>query len=267
MDKAIRAVLIIIALAAAGILVVHLQPRSVEEPRHVEEQPAAASGDTVDIDYVLFAENGSVYDTSIESVARASGIYKEGLSYKPLRFKVGDGSVIKGVEKAVLGMHVGEERNVSIPPEEAYGEYKPELLAVMPRFYVVERLEVVPLQNFLSVFPDFDFSADKTVSMGSWTAAVLAVSNESVTLRYAPEPNASIQTESWVETVVGVNDSYITLRRDPAVGRQYLLRNAEGKLAIATVRDVKDDYLLLDFNPPLAGQTINFTIKLVNLTR
>ena len=273
----IYAAVILTALVATGVLFVYLQPHSSPSISeyvstnasggYSQEPAVVVNGDTVQIDYTLFTEDGSVYDTSIESVARASGIYKEGLTYKPLSFKVGAGSVIKGIEKAVLGMRVGEEKNVSIPPEDAYGEYNTSLLAVMPRFYTVERIEVVPLRDFLTAFPDFDFSANETISFGSWDAELLAVSNESVTLRHNPELNASIPTGSWIDTVVDVNDSYITLRHDPVVGRQYIVRDVEGKPSVATVRDVKDDYLLLDYNPPLAGQTLNFTIKLVNIIR
>jgi peptidyl-prolyl cis-trans isomerase B (cyclophilin B) len=34
--------------------------------------------------------------------------------------------VIEGLDRAVVGMTVGEERTVTVPPEDAYGEHDPE---------------------------------------------------------------------------------------------------------------------------------------------
>lgn len=78
-------------------------------------------GDTVRIDYVGRLEDGKVIDTSLRDVAKESNIYNTTRDYSPLEFTVGSGEVIEGVEEAVLGMKVGEVREVTIPPEKAYG--------------------------------------------------------------------------------------------------------------------------------------------------
>jgi peptidylprolyl isomerase len=39
----------------------------------------------------------------------------------PLEFELGDGSIIPGVEKAMVGMKVGEKREVSLEPGNGYG--------------------------------------------------------------------------------------------------------------------------------------------------
>lgn len=40
---------------------------------------------------------------------------------KPFSFKIGKGEVIKGWEVGILGMAIGGERRLTVPPSAAYG--------------------------------------------------------------------------------------------------------------------------------------------------
>jgi len=93
---------------------------------------AVKSGDTVQVDYTGKLENGTIFDTSREDVAKQAGVYIEGRQYVPLAFTVGSGQLIRGFDEGVIGMKVGEEKTLRIPPEEAYGEYDKEKIVVIP---------------------------------------------------------------------------------------------------------------------------------------
>lgn len=95
-------------------------------------QDTVEPGDNVTVDYIGRYENGSVFDTSIEQVAVDSGLYNPARSYEPLGFFAGQGQMIEGFDEAVIGMSVGEEKTVTIPPEKAYGNYSEDLLVSMP---------------------------------------------------------------------------------------------------------------------------------------
>lgn len=79
----------------------------------------AQKGMKVSIEYTGKLENGEVFDSS------------EGKD--PLSFVIGEGMIIKGFEQAVIGMAVGEEKDVTISPEDGYGEPRPELVQKMPK--------------------------------------------------------------------------------------------------------------------------------------
>lgn len=83
-------------------------------------------GDTVSVEYVGRFEDGNVFNTSRYDVAVEHGLVEaQGASredYTPLVFAVGDGSVVDGLDEALVGMAVGKEASVTIPPEKAYGE-------------------------------------------------------------------------------------------------------------------------------------------------
>ncbi|MDS0258060.1 peptidylprolyl isomerase [Haloarcula sp. S1CR25-12] len=87
-------------------------------------------GDGVTIHYVGRFEDGSLFDTSRQEVARhedlitAQGV--QPADYAPLSFTVGRGDIIEGIEEALVGMEEGEERTIEVPPEKAYGDIEEE---------------------------------------------------------------------------------------------------------------------------------------------
>jgi FKBP-type peptidyl-prolyl cis-trans isomerase SlyD len=90
------------------------------------------NGDTISVDYAGRLEDGTIFDTSIKETAIQAGLYNQMRDYKPLTFNVGAGQMIKGFDEGVVGMQIGEEKTLTIPPEEAYGEYNEELARELP---------------------------------------------------------------------------------------------------------------------------------------
>ena len=90
-------------------------------------------GDVVRVDYVGKEEDGTVFDTSLKDVAIEAGIYNPRRDYQPLAFTVGAGEMIAGFDNGVIGMVVAEQRTLTIPPEEAYGSYRDDLVQTIPR--------------------------------------------------------------------------------------------------------------------------------------
>ena len=80
---------------------------------------AIKQGDTIKVDYTGSLEDGQVFDSS------------EGK--QPLEFEVGAGKIIPGFDKAVVGMEKGEEKEITIKPEDAYGQPRDDLQKEVPR--------------------------------------------------------------------------------------------------------------------------------------
>ena len=68
---------------------------------------AVKQGDIIIVHYTGKLADGTVFDSS--------------RSREPLQIRVGDGKLIAGFEKAVVGMNKGEKKTVVIPQAEAYG--------------------------------------------------------------------------------------------------------------------------------------------------
>jgi peptidylprolyl isomerase len=114
------------------------------------ENRVVKAGDTIQVDYIGKLENGTVFDTSREDVAKQAGIYVSGRTYAPLPFVVGSGQMIKGFDNGVIGMKVGEEKTIKIPPEEAYGEYDKSKVQAFP----IKDLNLTEVPKVGQVFGD-----------------------------------------------------------------------------------------------------------------
>jgi len=112
-----------------------------ENVNKTNDSRVVKAGDTVKVDYTGKLEDGTVFDTSIEETAKKAGKYDANRTYSPLTFVAGAGQMIKGFDSGVIGMKVGEEKTITIPPEEAYGEYnKSKIFAVPLQNISVENL-------------------------------------------------------------------------------------------------------------------------------
>ncbi|OGI07388.1 MAG: peptidylprolyl isomerase [Candidatus Margulisbacteria bacterium GWF2_35_9] len=74
----------------------------------------AKNGDTVLVHYTGKLTNGEVFDSSVKS--------------EPLKFTIGSGNLIQEFEQAVVGLRVGESITKEITSENAYGNYRKELV-------------------------------------------------------------------------------------------------------------------------------------------
>ncbi len=92
------------------------------------EAKAAAIGDTVTIHYTGRLIDGTEFDSSRGT--------------EPLRVTLGQGETIAGFENAVLGMLPGEQKSVTIPCDEAYGERNDAMTQTLPRAVIPEDIEL-----------------------------------------------------------------------------------------------------------------------------
>ncbi len=134
-----------------------------------------AQGTIVTLNFSLALEDGTVVDSNLEE--------------EPVTFTVGDGNLLPGFEKAMLGLKAGDERELLITPENGFGMPNPSNQQEVPR----------------SDFPD-----DIELSVG-------------LVLSFSDAQNTEL----------------------PGV-----------------IKEIGDEKVLVDFNHPLAGRSLVFTIKI-----
>ncbi|HXG15587.1 MAG TPA: peptidylprolyl isomerase [Calidithermus sp.] len=132
----------LLLLAAWGPPASVLAQNPAPTPAPKEGQPMSPvidKGATVRFDYTLTDEAGALLDSS------------EGRA--PLTYVHGRREIIPGLERQLAGMRAGEEKDVVVPPAEAYGPVDPSAVAEVPK-RAVPAEALVPGTELMARSPD-----------------------------------------------------------------------------------------------------------------
>ncbi|WP_440954874.1 FKBP-type peptidyl-prolyl cis-trans isomerase [Methanosarcina sp. Mfa9] len=158
----------------------------------MENSQAVETGNYVLVDYTGKFEDGKVFETTVKERALEAGIYEEARKYTPLFFRANARQVIKGLDKGVVGMKEGEEKTLTIPPEEAYGEY---------RDYMVQDIPLARLE--IETPPE---AGEKITTPGGREVKVLASTGTHATLDFNHElAGKTLVMEVKLVSIIGVD--------------------------------------------------------------
>jgi FKBP-type peptidyl-prolyl cis-trans isomerase 2 len=94
---------------------------------------AFKDGDFVEIEYTARdAADDSILATTSEKTAKDANIYSKDSHYGPVLVVLGANAVVKGLEREIRDMGVGQEKRFTLKPEEAFGTRNEDLVRVMP---------------------------------------------------------------------------------------------------------------------------------------
>ena len=116
----------------------------------------------VRIDYkAYFADADRLYDTTNADAAKEAGIFNEKVTYAPMAYIIGSGSLYADLDAAIAGAEIGKETEVTIPCEKAAGARNPRLIELHPikEFY----------KNEINPYPGM------SVSLGNRNGVVMSV--------------------------------------------------------------------------------------------
>lgn len=137
-------------------------------------------------------KEGNIVSIFFEAKLETGEIVLQSKKEEPFEITVGDGSIPKSVENALIDMQEGETKTITLEPIEAFGLKLDELVIELPK------------EGF------------------------------------GPET-------------------------DLIVGSRVAMKSPEGKQFIGTIIDLEEEKVKVDFNHPLAGKSLVFTLTVVNV--
>lgn len=135
------------------------------------------NGSMVSLEYTLSDEKGKVIESN--------------KGKEPLSYTQGQGQLIPGLEKELMGMKVGGTKSVKVKPEDAYGPVDPKAFREIPK--------------------------------------------------------ANVPAEAL------------------KVGATLVAKNSQGQSFPVRVHEIKDKTVVMNFNHPLAGKTLSFNVKVLDI--
>ena len=86
--------------------------------------------DFITVEYTAKLEDGTVFDTTNEQIAKDAGIHSENTAYGDVTICVGKGHLLAGLDKALVGATIGEH-TIMLPPENAFGKKSAKLIQLV----------------------------------------------------------------------------------------------------------------------------------------
>ena len=111
-------------------------------------------GDTLLVNYAGRTLDGHLFDTSIESVAKAGGLQQPGRTYEPIQVVAGAGGVIPGWEEGLLLLNEGAKATFIIPSALGYGaQGQGDIKPYSTMVFDIELVKVKPTKHAVPAKP------------------------------------------------------------------------------------------------------------------
>jgi len=112
-------------------------------------KPKPLPGDTLLVNYAGYTLEGKVFDSSIESVAKAAGLNQPGRTYEPLEMVVGAGGIIQGWDEGLQLLNEGAKAMFIIPSNLGYGSQSsgPDIKPYTTLVFDLELVKIKPTKH------------------------------------------------------------------------------------------------------------------------
>lgn len=280
-DVMILLFIVVIALVGAGAYAAYGAMSTIQES--TEPGQTVHVGDQINVDYIGMFEDGTVFDTSIQSVAENNTLYPKSLSFSatapfnPLGFTVGEGQMIEGFDRGVVGMGVNQTKVITINPDEAYG------YSIEERIMTRDLSETFPVFEWITNYTSFEDTYSIPAVLGTtvvnsnygWNMTVYFVdpTSEDILMKNEPMVGEIIQLyDGWDSIVVSV-DSSANQGTGEIVVKHLLYPEDEGNIMSSdsygqffiTDVDLTSGTMTLDYNREVVGKTLIFKITIVSI--
>ena len=286
---------IVVAVGAAGYAAYTGGSHKGGPPR------AIISGDSVTLNYIGTLPDGRVFDTSIASVAEDNANYSKSLTftlrsndtYKPFTMTAGNygsGGTIKGFALGVIGMHVGDQEVIEVPPEDGY-PLIPMMLSTVNVTDTLPITQVMTVDQFRAAFNVEPIAMNVlTHPFWQWNVLVVSVSGGFVTIKSQPvlgesvfpygNPNSANSPSGWEVKIVGYDPTAdggvgrITIRNMVTAADVYNMKGEDSSgnaLIVWSFDETNQSFQIhhsdsaIGYNAEVAGRTLFFEVTIVKV--
>lgn len=88
--------------------------------------------DFIELNYTGKLPDGTVFDTTEETVAKENDLPTENRQFKPAVICVGEQQILPGLDAELVGKEIGKDYTITLPPEKAFGKRDIKKMKIIP---------------------------------------------------------------------------------------------------------------------------------------
>jgi|GEM_PF-1606586 len=243
---------------------------AVESVQPAEKAAATADGvepgDLVSVNYTAMLDDGSVFGTTLESVAKDPARkkvawFREPASYGPGEVVAGKAELLPGLGEAVLGLASGAKKEIRLSADKAFGQPDPQKLVQFPCSRELPRTVRMPAEEYTKRFASFPVMNKEVDLIPYFKAKVTEVEEHDVALQFQAKEGQTF-SDTYGTVTVHVKEDTITTTLAPAIGAEFPLKDGVG--IISATDGVT---FTVDANNPLASKSVVIDFEVVSVTK
>jgi FKBP-type peptidyl-prolyl cis-trans isomerase 2 len=235
------------------------------------ESAKAPSPDTVEpddlvmVEYTAKLKDGTLVQTTRQSIAedekqsRVTGFGKDNI-FGPEPVIAGKEAGFKGVGTTVIGMKKGQSKQVTLAPQEAYGDIDPNKIAEVPRIRSYQKEVTYPAKDFVMQYDKFPRKDDAIDVNPYLEGTVIEVRDKDVLIKLRPKKKKF--EETFGEVQVKEKGDTIEIILEPRMGADFQQDKYTGRIV-----SMDEDGFEVNLNHPLAGKEIVLDLSVTALTK
>lgn len=236
---------------------VKIQPgeQKTETPEQINLEGTIQKGDLVEMNFVLYGEDGKVIDTNNKELAEQAKLK----TYSPgkYQFIVGRSDKVKGFDDAVLGLKEGDKKTITLMPTDEKIEIEFNRSNVQSRVRTIPRKQNFRLDNFEAIFkkPPIKNDVISNREMFAWPFRILAITNNTVQGEVIIKEGDEVQLPGtdWKSVATTVSELAIQFMQSPKQGQ---IIETEFGTAVMNVSRSR----MLTFHNPVLGKEFFYTL-------
>lgn len=227
---------------------------------------AVREGDLVTVNYTAAEENGAIFGTTLEAVAKDPARKKVPWirvpkGYAAVEIVAGKDELLPGIGAAVLGLTSGARKQLRLPAEKAFGAPDPSKIVQLPCARTFPRTIRITAEEFTKRFASSPTLNQQVDLIPYFRSRVTGVTGGEVALEFQAKDGASFK-ESYGTVSVQVAGDQITTTLVPSIGAEFPMQETTGVISATD-----GTLFTVDANNPLAGQGIVVDLEVVKIAK
>ena len=224
------------------------------------------AGDLVTVHYTMKLENGEVFYTTKQATAEDESVrkvfwFQPAPTFGPEEIMAGNEPTRRELALEVVGMHKGDFKSVTMPPEKGFGPIDEKKIVRLERVKSIPKYAGVNASDFMARMKSLPVEGREINWTPYFKSKITHVNEQYVEMEALIEKTSTHPAE-YGTTTVSLRGDDVIISLKPIVGATFEVNGKRGRIT-----QVDDAAFSVDFNHPAAGQSIILEMAVLDIEK